>query len=112
VYNRVHKIGQELHFTDRIILDPTNMIHRIFDSAFCLIPLCYSFQNSEKTYTAATKEIEAFNLEKAEELLVENLEQLSGSLYPPFKDYSVSQEAYMKCILYKGNRRVKPASQM
>ncbi|KAF2356038.1 hypothetical protein FHG87_013208, partial [Trinorchestia longiramus] len=66
-----------------------------------------NLQNSEKTFQAATSELQAFNVEKAEGLLRENLEQLSNALCPPFRDYHLTQEAYMKCTLYNGNCRVK-----
>lgn len=65
------------------------------------------FQNSEKTFQAATAEIQSFNLQKAESLLTENLEQLNAALCPPCKDYHLTQEAYMKVVLHSGNCRVK-----
>lgn len=67
-----------------------------------------NLQNSEKTFQAAASELRDFNIEKAEGLLQENLEQLSSTLCPPFKDYHVTQEAFMKCTLFHGNRRMKP----
>lgn len=52
--------------------------------------------------------MEAFNLEKAESLLIENLKQLEASLYPPYRDYHLTQEAYMRVCLCQGNVIVKP----
>ncbi|KAK7080825.1 hypothetical protein SK128_000240 [Halocaridina rubra] len=67
-----------------------------------------NLQNSEQTFKSATNEMENFNLEKAESLLLENLKQLESSLYPPYKDYHQTQEAYMRVMLTKGgNYRVK-----
>ncbi|KAK4298803.1 hypothetical protein Pmani_028882 [Petrolisthes manimaculis] len=57
-----------------------------------------NLQNTEQTFKGACKEMEAFNLEKAESLLVENLKQLETSLYPPYRDYHLTQEAYMKTV--------------
>lgn len=65
-----------------------------------------SRQNTEQTFKAACKEMETFDLEKAESLLVENMKQLDAVLYPPYKDYHLTQEAYMRCCLHAGNHRV------
>ena len=51
--------------------------------------------------------MDAYNLEKAEALLVENLKQLEACLYPPYRDYHLTQEAYMKVCLCQGNIRIK-----
>ncbi|XP_050719552.1 SET and MYND domain-containing protein 4-like isoform X2 [Eriocheir sinensis] len=67
-----------------------------------------NLQNTEQTFKAACKEMEAFNLEKAESLLIENLKQLEASLYPPYRDYHLTQEAYMRVCLCQGNVIVKP----
>lgn len=67
-----------------------------------------NLQNSEQTFLSAGKEMGTFNLDKAESLLTENLKQLESSLYPPYKDYHQTQEAYMRVMLAKGgNYRVK-----
>ncbi|XP_076056655.1 protein-lysine N-methyltransferase SMYD4-like isoform X3 [Oratosquilla oratoria] len=65
-----------------------------------------NLQNTEQTFKAACKEMEAFNLEKATSLLMENLRQLDTALYPPYKDYHLTQEALMRCLLHQGNLRV------
>ncbi|XP_069940957.1 SET and MYND domain-containing protein 4-like isoform X4 [Cherax quadricarinatus] len=67
-----------------------------------------NLQNTEQTFKGACKEMEAFNLEKAESLLIENLKQLESSLYPPYRDYHLTQEAYMRVCLCQGNSKVKP----
>ncbi|XP_045625291.1 SET and MYND domain-containing protein 4 isoform X2 [Procambarus clarkii] len=66
-----------------------------------------NLQNTEQTFRAACKEMEAYNLEKAESLLIENLKQLESSLYPPYRDYHLTQEAYMRVCLCQGNYKVK-----
>ncbi|XP_042864384.1 SET and MYND domain-containing protein 4-like isoform X2 [Penaeus japonicus] len=65
-----------------------------------------NLQNTEQTFKAACKEMETFDLEKAESLLVENMKQLDAVLYPPYRDYHLTQEAYMRCCLHAGNHRV------
>ena len=66
----------------------------------------FLLQNSQKTFVAATEEMSKFNISKAETLLQENLEQLSGALCPPYRDYHLTQECYLRCVLYTGNTRV------
>lgn len=66
-----------------------------------------NLQNTEQTFKGACKEMEAFNLEKAEALMIENLKQLEACLYPPYRDYHLTQEAYMRVCLCQGNIRIK-----
>ena len=66
-------------------------------------------QNTENTFKAAMKEMSDFNVEKAKDLLIENIKQLDSCLHAPYKDYHVTQEAFMKCGLSQGNVIVKEA---
>ncbi|KAG0713717.1 SET and MYND domain-containing protein 4 [Chionoecetes opilio] len=68
-----------------------------------------NLQNTEQTFRGACKEMEAYNLEKAEALLIENTKQLDACLYPPYRDYHLTQEAYMRVCLCQGNLRIKLA---
>lgn len=72
-----------------------------------MINTSFPLQNTEQTFKGACKEMEAFNLDKAESLLIENLKQLEACLYPPYRDYHLTQEAYMRVCLCQGNIRIK-----
>ncbi|XP_068205929.1 SET and MYND domain-containing protein 4-like isoform X2 [Palaemon carinicauda] len=99
--------------TSPLPVDTENTLNPILKCEKCgeqtnIMAALKNLQNSEQTFLSASKEMDNFNLEKAESLLLENLKQLESSLYPPYKDYHQTQEAYMRVMLTKGgNYRVK-----
>ena len=64
-------------------------------------------QNTENTFNSANKAMTDFDLNSAEELLKENITQLDSCLYPPYREYHLTQENYMKIGLARGNVIIK-----
>lgn len=55
---------------------------------------------------AAMKELEAFNLEKAQEMYTSNLRKLDAVLAPPYPDYYKIQQHIWKCIWMRNGNRI------
>lgn len=55
---------------------------------------------------AAMKELEAFNLEKAQEMYTSNLCKLDAVLAPPYPDYYKIQQHIWKCIWMRNGNRI------
>ncbi|CAL4136244.1 unnamed protein product [Meganyctiphanes norvegica] len=67
-----------------------------------------NLQNTEQTYKAAMTEMNGFNIRACQKLLIENMNQLDTALAPPYRDYHMTQEAFMKCCLAEGNTIIRP----
>ncbi|XP_042229115.1 SET and MYND domain-containing protein 4-like isoform X3 [Homarus americanus] len=103
---KCHKCQGPLPVNTENLLIPFFKCERCGDQTNILSSL-KNLQNTEQTFKGACKEMELFNLEKADNLLVENLKQLESCLYAPYRDYHLTQEAYMRVCLCQGNNKVK-----
>ncbi|MPC41412.1 SET and MYND domain-containing protein 4 [Portunus trituberculatus] len=103
---KCHKCHGPLNVNTEQLLNPFIKCEKCGEQTNILSTL-KNLQNTEQTFKAACKEMDAYNLEKAEALLVENLKQLEACLYPPYRDYHLTQEAYMKVCLCQGNIRIR-----
>lgn len=65
-----------------------------------------TLQDTESTFTAASRDIATGELDRGLKLMIENLHRLDSCLYPPQRDFYLCQQAIRNVFLSHGNSYV------